>query len=165
MPSIPPEFLQNARFAGQDLPLEVFHRVSELTPLINVDLLISNDLGQTLLTWRDDEFYGPGWHIPGGIIRFKETIDSRINKVAAIELKTTLSYDPVPMTIIQLIDEKRSVRGHFISLLYRCRLVSPPATEMADVNKEIKAGQWLWHDDCPENIILEHEIYAQFFSV
>lgn len=51
--------------AKQGLPQEVFYFVSELTPLINVDLLIKDKSGRTLLTWRDDKFYGPAWHIPG----------------------------------------------------------------------------------------------------
>ena len=54
------------------LPDDIFYLVSRLTPMINVDLLIVNEQNEKLLTWREDQFYGPGWHIPGGIIRFKE---------------------------------------------------------------------------------------------
>ena len=46
----------------------VFYMVSRLTPMVNVDLLIKNDANQILLTWRADRYYGPGWHIPGGIM-------------------------------------------------------------------------------------------------
>ena len=55
------------------LPDDIFYLVSRLTPMINVDLLIVNERNEKLLTWREDQFYGPGWHIPGGIIRFKES--------------------------------------------------------------------------------------------
>ena len=72
--------------ARHGLPQDVFLLISELTPLVNVDLLIHNSAGQTLLTWRADELYGPGWHIPGGIIRFKEKARDRISKVADEEL-------------------------------------------------------------------------------
>jgi colanic acid biosynthesis protein WcaH len=41
--------------------------------MVNVDLFISDDQGRVLLTWRDDEIFGAGWHIPGGMIRYKET--------------------------------------------------------------------------------------------
>lgn len=63
------------------LPQEAFYFVSQLTPMINVDLLVKNKLGQTLLTWRDDKFYGPAWHIPGGIIRFKEKLKIELIKL------------------------------------------------------------------------------------
>src|SRR5438105_4861558 len=52
---------------GAGLPPEVFLFLSRVTPLLNVDLLIQDDRGRTLLTWRDDEFFGAGWHVPGGI--------------------------------------------------------------------------------------------------
>ena len=58
---------------SKGLPEEVFLFVSRITPLINVDLLIKNEQNHTLLTWRNDSYY-LGWHIPGGIIRYKETI-------------------------------------------------------------------------------------------
>ena len=80
------KILVYVRNANEGLPLDVFYFISQLTPLINVDLLVKNSQGQVLLTWRDDQFHGPAWHIPGGIIRFKERIETRIAKVAQSEL-------------------------------------------------------------------------------
>ena len=54
--------------ARVDLGRDIFHFVSSLTPIVNVDLLIKNEFGETILTWRSDEFYGPGWHLPGGFL-------------------------------------------------------------------------------------------------
>ncbi|MDP2923379.1 MAG: NUDIX hydrolase, partial [Candidatus Omnitrophota bacterium] len=56
---------------SERLPEDIFLFVSRITPIINVDLLIKNKQNHTLLTWRDDGFYPPGWHIPGGIVRYK----------------------------------------------------------------------------------------------
>ena len=48
----------------EGLPPDVFRFVSRITPLINVDLLVQDDQGRTLLTWRDDEWFGaPSPHI------------------------------------------------------------------------------------------------------
>jgi hypothetical protein len=47
------------------LPEELFLFVSRLVPMVNVDLFISDDQGRVLLTWRDDEIFGAGWHVPG----------------------------------------------------------------------------------------------------
>ena len=69
----------------QGIPTDLFYFVSRMTPLVNVDLLIRDEGGRTLLIWRDDEFYH-GWHIAGGIIRFKERAADRIAAVAALEL-------------------------------------------------------------------------------
>ena len=70
----------------EGLPKEVFLFISKLTPIVNVDLLIQDERKRTLLTWRDDGFYAPGWHIPGGIIRFKESTATRIQAVGRQEL-------------------------------------------------------------------------------
>ena len=74
------------------LPENIFLLISRLTPLINVDLLIKNNKNQTLLTWRKaGEVYKPGWHVPGGIVRYKEKIFDRILKVARKELKCKIT--------------------------------------------------------------------------
>lgn len=147
----------------EGLPAPVFRLVSQLTPLINVDLLIRDTEGRTLLTWRADEFYGPGWHIPGGIIRFKENIATRIAKVAENELGCTVDSDPAPLTMREIMAPHRDVRGHFISLLYRCRLRTPPAPELA-AGTTPQAGQWQWHKYCPDDLIRVHEMYRPWIA-
>jgi ADP-ribose pyrophosphatase YjhB (NUDIX family) len=96
---------------------EVFHFIRRVTPLINVDLLIRRD-GRTLLAWREDE-YDKGWHIPGGIVRFREEFHARIEAVALAEIGATVESEAFPCNLSQL---RHHPRGHFISLLYRCSL-------------------------------------------
>jgi len=98
------------------LPEPVFLLLSRLTPLVNVDLLIKDDMGRTLLTWRDDIYHGVGWHIPGGIVRFKEVMHERIRAVARLELGCEVVCEPCPVAINEYIEGMRSERGHFISL-------------------------------------------------
>jgi len=97
--------------ARKGLPEPVFLLTSSLTPMLNVDLLICNEQGQTLLTWRHDAFYGPGWHVPGGIIRFKERFEDRIAAVARGELGVEVEADPQPLNIQQIFHPERDVRG------------------------------------------------------
>ena len=148
--------------ASGGLPEDVFLLVSRLLPLVNVDLLIQDRSRRTLLTWRDDEFYGPGWHVPGGIIRFQETLANRVRKTARIELGTDVEFSPEPIAIRESIDRQRKARGHFISLLYRCALLGPPAAELQYLSGVPSAGQWSWHVVCPPDIIDLHRQYAQF---
>lgn len=151
--------LEQVSDAKTGLPGAVFRLISQLTPLINVDLLINNVQGQTLLTWRDDEFYGPGWHVPGGIIRFKETIAQRIGAVAHLELGCQVSFTPEPLSMREVMAPQRDVRGHFISLLYACTLLGSPAPKLKFSSRMPKNGQWQWHDRCPDNLIAVHEMY------
>ena len=147
---------------GQGLPEELFEYVSQITPLMNIDLLIKEEDKGVLLTWRDDGHYEEGWHVPGGIIRYKETFSDRIHAVAKQELGTTVTFDAAPVTINQAIHPTNKTRGHFISLLFTCRLVSSPAPELATRGKP-KNGHWLWHKQCPDNLISVHEIYRPYF--
>ena len=145
------------------LPEELFLFLSRFVPMVNVDLLIRDNDGRTLLTWRQDDTYGAGWHVPGGIIRFKETFEDRIRATARRELGAAVSFEPHPFAIEQGMDPVRRERGHFVSLLYRCRLLEPP-----DPNLEYRHGpplpeQWAWHRECPADLIPWQATYRKFF--
>jgi colanic acid biosynthesis protein WcaH len=154
-------------FAGDPhtgLPEELFLFISRTTPLINVDLLIRDDARRTLLTWRSDQYYGSGWHIPGGIIRYKETAAQRIQEVARQELGAMVSYDPIPVSITESIAPERD-RGHFVSLLYRCRLSSDPDPERLATTDPPEPGAWNWHAGAPADLLRVHNMYRRFINV
>lgn len=146
------------------LPEDVFRLVSRLTPLVNVDLLIRNERGQTLLTWRHDDFYGPGWHVPGGIVRFKEKFADRIAAVAANEIGAGVSHDDAPLAIHEIVSPTRSTRGHFLSILYACTLTAPPDPARAAAGTDVAHGQWAWHERAPADLIAVYEIYRRFID-
>jgi ADP-ribose pyrophosphatase YjhB (NUDIX family) len=150
--------------ATHGLPEDIFLFVSGLTPLMNVDLLISDADGRTLLTWRHDAFYGPGWHIPGGIIRFKETAASRIAAVAASELGAKVRFRPEPLCIRELFNTSRDIRGHFVSQLFACNLISPLDPNLRFDFHAPRNGAWLWHDNAPANLITAQEGFRQFID-
>ena len=147
---------------SEGLPEDIFLFVSRITPIVNVDLLIKNERDQTLLTWRDDGYYPPGWHIPGGIVRYKETISDRINAVAASELGAKIKFKKDQLVTNEVIQPSRRIRGHFISLLYKCTLISSLDKNLRYEKGIPKPGQWAWHDKCPNNIISVHEMYRKF---
>lgn len=152
-------FIQNP---SKGLPEELFLFVSRITPIINVDLLIKNEQNHTLLTWRDDGYYPPGWHVPGGIVRYKEKIAERVNAVAKNELGAEVEFNPAPLAINEVIHNTRKNRGHFISLLYQCRFVTPPDESLRCKNNSPNRNEWMWHSSCPANIISVHEMYRKF---
>ena len=98
------------------LPEEVFLFVSRIIPMVNVDLLIKDENKRTLLAWRNDEFCGTGWHIPGGIIRYKEKIETRIQKVAEVEIGAIVKFNPIPISYNEIIINELKTRGHFTTL-------------------------------------------------
>jgi colanic acid biosynthesis protein WcaH len=145
------------------LPDEVFYFISRTMPLVNVDLLVKDKNGCTLLAWRDDEYYGQGWYIPGSIVRFKETLEQRIQRCAERELGINVSYDPKPLVIEQNITPEWENRAHFISFLYRC---SVPEGFIPDnsFRKEYDAGYLRWHEKCPDNFLRAQDCYRKFMK-
>lgn len=148
---------------SKGLPEDVFLLISRISPMVNVDLLIKNQNNQTLLTWRDDIYYKAGWHVPGGIIRFKETAADRIRAVANTELGCEVKFCEVPLAIHECIDGDRRDRGHFISLLFSCSLLTAPAPILEYKSGQPRLNQWKWHDNCPQNILSVQEIYRKYF--
>ncbi len=138
-----PEALEGAE---RGLPNDTFSFVASVTPMVNVDLLILDSESRVLLAWRKDEM-NDGWHIPGGIIRFKETFADRIHRTAQKELGTDVTFDNVPLKISEIIMPFQR-RGHFISFLYRCYL--PEGYELPNEGKSMRDDGYLaWHDDLP----------------
>lgn len=145
------------------LPDPVFYCISRMTPLINVDLLIKDENGRILLAWRDDRFAGTGWHVPGGIIRFRETMVERLRKVMQLEIGTEVAFDPEPVAIHEIIADHTRDRGHFISLLFNCRLSSSFAPANSGL-EPTSPGFLQWHDACPDNLLPLQGVYRRFMA-
>jgi ADP-ribose pyrophosphatase YjhB (NUDIX family) len=153
--------LSNEKNPTKGLSEETFLLISQLTPMVNVELLIQDKNKGTLLTWRHDKFYGPAWHLPGGIIRFKENALTRINKVAKSELGSTVSCDPRPIEFHEIMNMDRDIRGHFISLLYVCKLTNTLQKDMKFKDDNPINGHWQWFKNCPDNLLSQHERYRK----
>jgi colanic acid biosynthesis protein WcaH len=148
----------------KSLPEEVFFFISRITPLVNVDLLIKDKNNRVLLSWRDDKYSGKGWHIPGGIVRYKETFEQRIQKVAINEIGTKVKFDSTPLTFRQIIIKNRRNRAHFISFLYSCYLDGDIELKKNNKLKEKDVGFLKWHKSCPKNLIQCHKPYKKFIK-
>ena len=118
-------YVAESRKSYNGLPEDVLFFVSRMTPIVNIDLLIKDKDGRILLTWRDthDDIdgkesdwpgAGTGWHLPGGIVRYKEKLTHRVLQVMVNEIGAVLKYNHNPIDINELILEHET-RGHFIS--------------------------------------------------
>lgn len=145
------------------LPEEVFRLLCRLTTMVNVDLLIRNERRETLLTWRHDDLYH-GWHVPGGVIRYKERMEARVVEVARLELGAAVAVKGAPVAMNEVIHLDRRARGHFIAFLFECELVSPLDETLRHHEGPPQHGQWAWHGAYPPDMIGSHEMYRRFFA-
>jgi ADP-ribose pyrophosphatase YjhB (NUDIX family) len=142
---------------------ELFLLVSKLTPMVNVDLLIKDKYGKTLLVWREDRYYPAGWHVPGGIVRFQEHWSERVHQVASSELGMKVAFNPKPIAINEVIRPGIAERGHFVSLLFECQPQSEPSPELAQSREKPVHGQWRWHARLPDDMISVQKMYEAYF--
>jgi ADP-ribose pyrophosphatase YjhB (NUDIX family) len=146
---------------NQGLPDDIFYFIGRMTPYINVDLLIKCPIRGVLLTWRDDKYAGRGWHFPGGIVRFRETIKNRVIKVAFEELDILVSNLKGPITTNEVIIRDQVERSHFISLLYECTIKEDQFNKIIDsTNTNSKI---FFFKKKPKDLLPLHEIYKDFF--
>ncbi len=152
------------------MPEELFSFATTLIPFSNVDLFVTDKNHRLLLSWRDDDLFGKGWHIPGGCVRMHETLDYRIQQTAINEIGCKVSYDPSIYKVIEwhgdnplLSDRDQLIRSHSISILYYCTLDSEIKTITG--KQESQLGQLRWFDHCPEDLLDRHkEIYGELIK-
>jgi colanic acid biosynthesis protein WcaH len=149
--------------ARQGLPEPVFELLGRITPIVNVDLLVRSQAGETLLTWRQDALY-LGWHLPGGVVRFQEPMAHRVAEVARIELGATVSIVRDPVAVREIIDPARAARGHFVSFLFECTLTSALDEARRCRGAVPHDGQWAWHASPPPDLLDIHGIYRPYFG-
>ena len=143
---------------------EVFYYISRTTPLINVDLLVRDPQRGVLLSWRNDHHCGAGWHVPGGIIRYKEKIETRIQQVAINELgAVSISTNFIPLAVNEVIVNPQRDRAHFISMLYHCSIDAEYQIDNGGLSQN-QPGYLMWHQHCPSDLLVWHEIYRQYIE-
>ena len=152
------------KYSQRGLPEDIFLFISRITPLVNVDLFIKDKKKGILLTWRGrGEKYSAGWHFPGGILRFKEKLEDRVIKVAKNELKAKIIFEKKPIEINQIILSQIN-RNHFVSFLYKCKLISNLKIIQSPSSTKAKIGMYCWFKSCPKNLIKPHYIYKKLFK-
>ncbi|MFA5062288.1 MAG: NUDIX domain-containing protein [Patescibacteria group bacterium] len=123
----------------EGLPQPVFDALLGIVPFVACELAVVNKKGELLLTWRSDKWWR-GWHFPGGLMRFRETFEERIDAVAWKELGVNLES----AKFLFAKDCSQASRGHVVSLTFLCKTFMTP-----------KQGKFF--KKMPKNIIENHK--------
>lgn len=123
---------------SKDLPQTVFDRLTKLVPFVALEIVVVNKAGKILLTWRDDKYWR-GWHFPGGLLRFRESFEQRLQETAQRELGTRFNS----LRFLFPINYTTGRRSHDVSLVFFCKTARPP-----------KFGKFF--AKIPKDIIREH---------
>lgn len=154
----------------QGLGEELFLQISSLVPIVNVDLLVFNSKGQFILTKRDDIHCGKGWHVPGGCIRFRETCEERIRKVAQNELGISqIAIDKDPIKVFEIIErchrpiENQNERAHFITIVYKCFVDDTYIINNGNKTED-DVGYIKWFRELPKDLLYIQNCYRDILK-
>lgn len=149
---------------------DLFLFASTLMPVINVDLLVMDRQGNILLSWRDDVHCGRGWHVPGGCIRFRETMRERIEKTALRELGCKVRFDPDVLHVFEIFcDEPREIknaqeRAHFITLVIACWMDGSFSVEQ-QTKEPGEEGYLQWFPGLPDDLLEVQSCYREQWAI
>ncbi|HVL76288.1 MAG TPA: NUDIX domain-containing protein, partial [Noviherbaspirillum sp.] len=62
---------------------DTFGRIVAATPLVSIDLVLTNERGQVLLGYRSNRPAQHCWFVPGGRIRKDESLEEAWGRIAA----------------------------------------------------------------------------------
>jgi len=157
-------FILNKLIKNPDkgLPEPIFYFATRITPIVNVDLLIISKKYGYFLTWRDDEFAGSGWHLPGGIVRVNETLLERASQVSINELNLKIKKITGPFDMNEVIVKDQYYRSHFVSFLFKCHLTEEEEDFLLRTTKLNSTCKFFKSQ--PADLIKCHYIYKNYFN-
>jgi ADP-ribose pyrophosphatase YjhB (NUDIX family) len=129
-----------------DLAFRAFHKI---VPWPAVEVLIHDDDGRFVLTYRNDDF--TGWHIPGGFMRINETFQAACDRHVRKE-KVADAVSDLRLIASHTWLKGEHPYGHNISLVIACKAVG----------KVAESEVVRWYSDIPSGIIKEQ--HPQFLS-
>ncbi len=115
------------------------------SPRVCIDLFIKKD-DKILLTKRDIEPFKGYWHTPGGRIKFRETIEDAIKRIAKVEIKCDDIKIGKMLGIVELLDEYQdSNPRHSITMYYEV----------------FTSCEGNYFNECPENTIPQQKKFIE----
>lgn len=103
--------------------------------------------------------------MPGGCVRFKETFEDRVRKVAEKKFGIAdLTFEHEPIKVFEIFSNKKknitnqNERAHFITLVFRCEAPVDYQIDNGCLN-ESDAGNIKWFDNAPEDLLEIQDCY------
>lgn len=139
------ENLKTENLTPPNMPLSVWKAIQDLVPTPAVEVLITNTDKDFLLIHRKDEHWN-GWHIPGGFMLHKESIEKACNRLANKELGISVKFEKI-ITAYMWPDHPY---GSPISIVCKC-----------NTDQKSKAGKFF--TEIPPNMVPHHGSFVKQF--
>lgn len=119
---------------------EEYQKVFSVTPRLCVDLLIDHE-DHVLLGKRSHQPFKGQFALPGGRVRYGETLRQAIDRIALNELgilvKSAFQFDVCEF----MVEKSEMVTTHSVSIVFTCQVLGCPKTGSAFT--EFRGSQWV----------------------
>lgn len=133
------------------LSYEEFKTIYSKVPRLCVEVVIITDKG-VLLTLRKNDGYIGQWHLPGGTVFYRESLEDALKRVAEEELGIEVKIEKFLGHIEYLSEVENRGFGYSVGAAFLC---STTATEF---NSEEEAKFW---KSVPDNSIVEQKEFLK----
>lgn len=106
---------------------DTFREVVEHAPLISIDFVVTNPVGEILLGWRVNRPASGSWFVPGGRVRKGETLEAAAQRLGRSELGQNIDVSSMRFLGVyqhfytdSVFDSERST--HYVVLAYQLML-------------------------------------------
>jgi colanic acid biosynthesis protein WcaH len=129
--------------SGHPISADIFRQIVRHTPLVSIDLVITDDTGHVLLGLRTNEPARGVWFVPGGIIRKNETISDAFQRILQAETgRNAAVTDAEFLGVYQHFYDANHFEEpgwgtHYVVLGYRLRVGARPAIALDDQHSRI----------------------------
>lgn len=142
------------------LPDETFKSIIQHTPLISIDLIVRNEVGEVLLGKRVNAPAKGYWFVPGGRVRKNETLDDAFVRLVREELGIESGVTRVDAKFLGVFEHfyddcvfGDDISTHYIVLAYTLSLTSIRKINGISQHHEFK---WI------KKSMIEHDLH--FYS-
>lgn len=110
------------------------------SPRVCVDMVIKSANGEILLTKRSIEPYRNYWHLPGGRIRFRETVQDAIKRIIKGELGIDFNGTIKQLGFCEFLEEEQKGQPrHSISLVHEIILSDRTEIHLDETSQDVKS--------------------------
>lgn len=129
---------------------EEFKAIYSKVPRVSVDLVINTSQGVALIL-RALESYKNQWHLPGGTVFYRETIEDTAKRIAKEETGMDIQLGKLLGHIEYFSEQKERGFGYTIGLVFVCE-----KTE-GDVRLNEDGSDLKFFDTIPDNTVIEQK--------
>ncbi len=142
---------------GRPLSYKKFKEIYATVNKLSVEVVLESDEG-VLLTLRAFEPYVGKWHLPGGAVNFRETLENAVLRIAKEELNIDVKVDK----FLGYIEYPSILKVSYdwpVSLAFKCS----PARGGQEIVLDMQASAFKYFKKIPKNTLPEHKEFVEKF--